>query len=220
VLDSNLTCIVDTISSSTVVIDSKNSAGTQGYYLMEGDTFDVPAGSSPTVQTVTFDLPTRIFGMQLYATDSNVGDRLDMSLYPNTVVGVLTQPAAVGDAVFHVTPTVLGAVVPGFYLRLTDLATGATHDAGKLLSVDLAASTVTCKNPLPAAVGPLSAGTTTVDLTIYVGRGIPIPRAGLYSVGYGTMGSKPIPAGATCALTYHCADGVAKKMSYAIETTY
>lgn len=215
-INPTFTTVVDRVSSSAVQIDSKSFAGTQGFYLMEGGRIDVPAGSNAVVtHRVTFDLPVRIYGIQIFAGSENVGDCMDMSINPDTVVGVLIEPASAGATTFRVSPTVTQYVVPGFHITLADA--GGAQKVGKALSVDAAASTITCSAPLGRAVDAM---TTTVALTVYTGIDVPIMTPGTLQVGYGTMGSKPLPAGTTCALTYHNYSGSAKRVGYALEYTY
>ncbi len=220
-LDPEQTCIVDTVSTSSVVIDSKSYAGTQGFYIMEGERISIASGAPGVVQShnVMFDLPTRVYGVQLYVTDSNVGDHLDMALNPDTTVGVLTQAAPTGTTIFAVNETVLQHAVPGFSVSFYDAATDTTHAGGRILAVSTSGGTLTCSGAVPEAV-TLGAGTTQVRLTLYVARGIQLPRASTYQIGYGTMGSKPLPAGTTCCIRYSNSNGEAKSLSYAMEYTY
>lgn len=214
-INPSFTTVVDRVSSTAVQIDSKSFAGTQGFYLMQGGHIDVPAGSSNIVtHGVTFDLPVRIYGIQIFSRSENAEDRIDMSINPNTVVGVITEAAGAGATTFSVSPTVTQFLAPGFHVTLADA--GGAQNVGKARIVDAAASTITCTAPLGRAVDPM---TTTVALTVYTALSVPLTQ-GTLPVGYGTMGSKPLPAGTTCVLTYHNDTGSAKRLGYALEYTY
>lgn len=220
-IDSNMTSIVDTVSSTTVYIDSKSYAGTQGFYMMEGGTFAVPSGSNNSKSSTqyVFDLPSRLFGFQVFASPSNVGDTICMSINPKTVIGILTASVSASSATvtFSVSPTVLAYCAPGFFVTLTDLMTNTVHNAGKCMSVNVTAGTITCMTPCNV---DLTGGATTVAITVFVTRNFPITNNEIYAFGYGTMGSKPLPAGTVCVLDYLNTSSNAKTINYAMEYTY
>lgn len=217
-IDAALTTVVDTVSSSSVVIESKATTGTQGYYQYKGDAFAVDAGAGSTTEHIlTFGFPVCVFGIKVNCTGQNVGDSFDMCINPNTVVGVLTDAVNVGDTVLKVSHTVLAYMKLGFNVVLTDGATGQQQQLGAVNAINDAAMTLTVERPVSVAC---AANSTTVGITVYVARDVYVAAPGVLEVGYGALSAKPIPAGMQCCIVYRNATGGDKIISYIIEHAY
>lgn len=215
-----LTTVIDSVSTSSVFIESKAYAGTQGFYLMRGNLMNVPEGAPDSVsrKDVGFGMPVCIFGLRIFPSTANIGDTVDMCINPETTVGVLTQPVAQNATVLSVSSTVTAFMKPGFVATLINALDPADkQDMGVVLNVNPTAQTITVSNESSKA---WSAGTTLVCLTVYVGLNIPIVMTTPIKVGYGTLGGKTIPADAVCSLVYHNKNGAAKTCEYCVEYTY
>lgn len=209
-----LTTITDTLSESAMYITAKSFEGSKGFYMMEGRRFNVLENESIKTDDYEFTMPVVIYGLTLQARLEHVGDEFDIILSPDTPIGGVTMPANIGDTIIHVSPTVTQYAQVGFHLSLTD---GVQYqNLGVVIAIDANAGTVTMKDPCIMNFAPGS----YVLLNIYMTKSLQILSIDRYSIGYGTMGGKALPAGTKIRMVYKNNGGNFKMISYHFEYTY
>jgi hypothetical protein len=216
-IDSRKTVLIRDVPS--VFINSKSYESTQGYYMMRGGRLQIDAASNATT---TFDMPFAtpvcLYGFNAQVTSSNTGDRFELVMNPDTIIGVLVADAAVGSTEFFVSNTVAQYMKPGFSMSLMDPGTGAKTTVGDVVTVNMYTDDITVGTN-SATTSAFPAG-TYVLLTLYVARDIYMPSTTTTSIGYGTMAGKPVPMGTLARILYHNDTGGEKAFHWMLEYTY
>jgi hypothetical protein len=214
VVDPNLTVVLDTISEKTSFINGKSYSGSHGYYMLEGCGWSsLPAEIGIVQLSRTFSFPIVVYGMNVLFDAANTGDTFDVCMNPDTPIGAIIAPAAIGDQTFQVSPTVVQYAIPGFYLSLFDGANNV--DLGLVTGVG--SNTVTTANATTLAFAPGS----YILLTVCIVKNVKVHNSENIKVGYGTMAGKPLPGGTTIQVKYNNKNGAANKnFMYNLEYTY
>lgn len=199
--------VVD-VRAQHVAIASKSTWNTTGYYMLEGMEFHVPPGVERTVYDIPIDFPQCVYGMHVTAHAENEGDRFSVILNPGTPLGGLLEEAPAGSRALAVPGAATRHVTPGFFVEVggEEARVVGTSSNGILLS------------------GPLQqthAAGTPLLLNVHIVRDFIIGCAGCYDIGYGSMGGKPLPAGAMMQLRYTSSNtAVPKHLTVNYEYTY
>lgn len=192
-----------------VYINAKSFQNTNGYYMIEGRTFDIPNGNNNFTSDVVLPIPQCMYGIKIMTMEEHVDDCFSIIINPDTLLGVVTAAADVGTTVVNVSSTVTSNVIPGFYISLSGMMY-------MIVAKDQDNNTVTLNSPLTTQVDPM----THVLLNVYIIKDYRIQGAGALDVGYGTMGGKLLTTGTVIRLIYKNTDCLAKKFSINTEFTY
>ena len=216
-IDTSRTTVLDFVTENAQFTSGKTYEGSHGYYMLEGGHFDVSAGAASTTYDHVFNVPIVIFGMTLATTSCHAGDAFSVIVNPDTPLGVTIADATAGTASVAVSSTVLQYALPGFFMSFMDPITGARVDAGKVVSVDVDAGTLTFCAPLQGAV---SAGAIAL-LNVYIVRDFVFVTENFkHRFGYGTMAGKQLPAGTRVRYVYSSNNLLSKRVDYSLEYTY
>lgn len=139
-----------------------NISRTGGYYIAEGFDFEMLPGRSNNVKQ--FDIPISVIAMTFspISTD-NIGDRFDVVINPDTVIGAIANVVNIGDTEIPLNDTAFQYATIGFYLTIDDGVNN--HDLGIVIAKNPITKTVTIKNPPTTFFNPLSP--SYIKLTMY-----------------------------------------------------
>lgn len=189
-------------------------ASTNGNFRVEGFSIDIAAG--PGV-TTTYDLSypynTSIRGVSLFVDTDNIGDVLNVTAAPDTVVGTITSPISLSDTVIEVTPSVIANVQIGYLIKVSDGVN--TSDLGEIVGLDIPNTTITVSNPADN-----NYATGDVLLTISRIKNMPLKVVGPISIGRNELGGAVWPAGVAMRTLYTNEDSNTKKLHGIIELFY
>jgi hypothetical protein len=148
-----------------------------------------------------------------------IGDVINLTAAPNTVVGVLTAPAIIGDTVLNVSPTAVTnpLITRGIYLTV-DNNGGTTNNGGRVTAYDATLNTITIETPLTNNFG---AGTSTILLNLKNFDNLIVHRPNsVHRIGEKGFQAKAILAGTIMRLEYTNNTGAAKKLYMTTEYYY
>ena len=110
--------IVDTIIQNAVNI-IQTSGETGDNYRVESKKLTIPANST-IHQDYTWAYPIAVMTINWYGDVTNMGDRINGYMAPNTTIGVITSNITAGDTLIHVSPTVLTYIENGYFINITN----------------------------------------------------------------------------------------------------
>ena len=121
VITDHLTTIVDykhldNTTTPAVCIQSKAYPLAQGYYMMEGKKYMIPANQSVYMDDYVVPVPLCVYGFHCCTTAEHQNDEFDVIINPDTTVGVAVSNILINDTRVYVSPTVLEYCKPGFYI--------------------------------------------------------------------------------------------------------
>jgi len=187
-VDLNSISIKQTLKRDEVIVKQE----TQGLMQHKGFKFDVPVGlvGDKTSFDVSFPYNVYLWESTLGATADNVGDVIDVSISPNTLIGVLTADVAANDTVLPASPTVFGVKQLRRGVEIS-LSNGVeTIQCGRLIDIDLVAQTITIEDPLPQS---FVAG-NFINLTVKAVSDFHIHSTGNVKIGRKGMKALILPA--------------------------
>ena len=159
---------------------------------------EVASGASETVD-MTWDYVITIQSLMIFYKTMNPGDSIDLYAKPDTPVGALTQPAAIGDTVLHVSQAVVDSSRPSHLVKLIN--GGTENGLGRIVAVDRAALTITTST---ATTDIFAAGTTAVVTAITYALGMPVPPFQThFGVGGDAIEGTDIHPGMVVRIVYH-----------------
>lgn len=180
---------VESANVQNVFLNSISYQNTYGYYMLEGRQYQIPSG--PQVYTEDFTLPTTqsVYGMRICGTHNHVGDKFSIILNPDTVIGVVLGNATQGSTEIITNNTVYENIIPGFYVQLGQ---------NEYLVKSKLSNGILLNTPLSEDINSM----TPVILVVYIVKNYTIECEGNIKAGYGSMGSKPLPAGTVVRIKY------------------
>lgn len=214
-IDASLTTIVDTVSSRVVTV-KEEIVPTQGYYKLNGYHQTIPAGSPGAVTTFSHSWPFQVSILNAWfipKTDQ-VGDYVDVTVAPNTVIGYIGAPITSGDTTIVVSTTVLQNLAIGFHVNITDGVN--LNELGRVIAINPTNSTITVETATTNSFSPASP--TYVRMNVRFIEGLTINVAGVrYVVAEKKQGGKGLPPNVPMTVLYHNQDGQAKTFCYNLE---
>lgn len=214
-IDTALTTIIDTVSSKVVSI-KEELVPTQGYYKLNGYNQAISAGTPGAITTFSHSWPYRVSILNAWfiPKSDQMGDSVDVTVAPNTVIGVIAAPVSVGDTTITVTSTVLEHAVIGFNINITDGVN--VNDLGRIIAIDPNLSTITLETPTTNTFSPASP--TYVRLNVRFIENLSISCPGVrYVVAEKKSGGKGLPPNVPMTVMYKNNDGQAKTFTYNLE---
>lgn len=217
-IDAGLTTIVDTISRAIVSL-KEETIPTQGYYKAKGECVEISNGTPGSITSVIRTRPYRTSLLEgWFFTETNqIGDYVDVTAAPNTIIGAIIANVSINDTVISVSPTVLENIAIGFNLKLFDGVN--TADLGECIGIDAGNYQVTVET---ASTFAFSAATPTyVQLTVNIIEGFYINAAPVkFEFARKKLGGKTLPPNVPLVINYHNTTGGVKKFCYCTEIMY
>lgn len=132
--------IDETSINNSKIIEEEIPTG--GFFRSQGFVITTPSGQTNTLD-VSWKYPVGVLTSKIQTDSTDIGNMVDAIVGPNTIVGILTTDAAVGDTVLNVNST----VTANAHLGLEILINGEI--VGEVISIET--DTITITEPLAKA---------------------------------------------------------------------
>lgn len=175
----------------------------------------VPAASGWHTQDHTFPLDISVISSDLLIKEENVGDKMEVLVAPDTIVGAVIQDVKQGDTEIFVQQSVLDHVYKGYYIKLIDQNKGIA-DVGRVLQKKTNSIVV----EIPSQMDFSMAAPTYVAMTIKLFNDWEFPGAGRIDIGDAKIGASLIPANTIIRLCYWNRENVAKRFVAPLDILY
>lgn len=216
-INTNLTTIVETVSSNQVEVTSGKiiaQENSDGYFETSHIEMSISSGTpgAITPHDVTWPMDFLLWRTLFTPTADMVGDYISVVASPNTTIGVLTAPVTPGTTTFNVNSTVTANMMRGFLVNLYD---GVNNNIlGRCTNVNVGAGTITVQT---ATTNSFAAGTTYVQIGIYVLKDIFIADTSIIDIGLKGSKGKTITAGMILRVFYTNNSGTSKTIRWRYE---
>ena len=211
-IDTTKTVIVDKIEQNTVTIKEENGV-TGGNFRTESHVLTVLANSVIS-KDVIWQYPVSVLEAYFMPTAINTGDMFNLTIAPQTTIGIVVVPVNIGATSITVNSTVIDNISVGFKLYITNGVN--TNCLGQCLTINKITRVLTFQTPPTQDFSPAS----YVQMSICIIENYEIGPPGRYLIGEGKIGGSFIPAGITARLTYTNTTNIDKKFYAYIEYLY
>lgn len=150
--------------------------------------------------TLSWPYVVYIYGVESHTTAAQKGDRVDVCVNREALIGALTAPVTAGDSTFTVDETTVDNAYVGIDLALDDRPSGSLESVGEVVSIDKNALTVTVTGSASRAFSPLSP--TLVRVSAHPIKDWYIGNPGLVTLGAFKIGGTRIEANYPVTVTY------------------
>lgn len=203
--DTNHTVNPDSVQKGHLVgpdtVIAKDSSPDAGYFQASTIVIDIPAnagGPQTIITDIKYPFDMYIWEMSIAQNPASVGDSLSVQLSPDTIIGLMTVDAKVGDIVINCSGTIFNYVVRGSEIGISDGKN--TEYPGRVTAVDSKAGTITVETPLVNAYS--SASPTYILFSVYPIRNLICDSAARITLGNKGLKAKVVPAGTTIRVIY------------------
>lgn len=180
---------------------------TQGNFQCQGYTLDVPAGTTQSLD-LTWPFMVAVLGARLVTQASQMDDVFNCYVGNGVVVGALTRDMDAGADTLYVTESAIDHANAGYLLRLEDTELG--------MITARYTDRLTCETPSSRA---FPAG-TLVRVARHTVKNFTIGPAGLYSVGFSTLGASGLPPGIPLTVSYENKGTELQRVYFLLEYNY
>lgn len=192
---------------------------TGGHYQAKG--FEIVVPASDPVGDITdlefsFPYPISLLSCEYATTENMDGDRMCLSIAPDTTVGSLSSNADIDDTVISVSESMMQYMESGYCLKLSDGTN--ENDLGAIVGIDRVNNTVTVENSLTNNF--LASTPTYVKRSVKMVPCIYIQGNSRVQLGESKIGGSYIPANTTFKVQYENNEGSAKKFRFIFEYLY
>jgi hypothetical protein len=188
--------IINSIGSDTVTIKEDKIEISRSAKIFDIAIENVAFGETKIVNYV-FPIEVSFYSFQFMPNANNTGDEFSIYANPDTVMGLITTDAIIGDTVIHVPISIMSYALIGFHLKLDDGTN--VDDLGMLTIFDKINNTVTMELPTTHA---FSATNTLVKMTIKIMDKAKIGGALLHKFCDDIIGGSVVPAGTIVNFIY------------------
>jgi hypothetical protein len=191
------------------VLITEETVPTGGHF--QSTTIKAISGTAETWAYIDYSWP---FPISFLSAEFNVeaalaGDKLDVQVFPDTVIGAITSAVAVDDTVINVGSTVTDNLDVGYFVTLTDGVNTESH-GNRVIAIDEIAGTITLENGVANAYS--AASPTYVRMTVDVIHDMEL-STGRFTVGESKIGASYLPANAVLRVRYYNGNGNANPKS-------
>lgn len=204
------------ILDKIIILDRTNKQIT----VMGSSPTTFASGTNVELVTHTVDyIQKKDIGVLSYSfisSEANNGDGMDVHVYPNEPVGIITGNVSTGDTVLNVSQTVIDNMSVGFYCRLDD---GNIFECmGEVLEIDTANNQITVEKP--ALHNFLASSPTYVKLTVRMAEVFDIGPPGPHQEGVEKIGSTIVKKNKPVRIMYNNHTGGAKRFVFYVGHLY
>lgn len=214
-IDSTKTTVIGKLASNEITVNEP----TYGQFQHTTLRYDIPAGTPGDVTLIqkSWPFPIQLWKNEVYCNSNNVGDIINIIIAPNTVVGVLTSTANIGDTVLNVSPTCVSNALITKGIELTLDNTFYSEGLGSVITFNTTTHQITVQNPLTMQ---FVAG-SMVRLNLYQIKDLYMHRPDkIHRISDKGFRSKTLPANIMIHALYQNNDGLAKEVVFTLEYYY
>lgn len=208
-INSSLTTIVETISTSTI----KAEENSDGYFETGHIVMNIPSGTpgATTEHDVTWPMDVMLWRTLVTPTSDMIGDIISVVAAPETTIGVVTSTVNIGETVLIVNSTVLTNIQRGFRVNLWD---GVNKNVlGRCTAKDVNAGTITVETGTTNTFASESA----VQIGVFTLKDINITDTATIDIGTKGFKGKTITSGTKMRVHYTNNSGTSKILKWRYE---
>lgn len=208
-IDSSLTIITDTVSTSTITAEEDS----RGYFETSHIIVNVPSGTpgDVTEHDVSWPMDITLWRTLLTGTNDMMGDAISVLASPETTVGVVMAPVNIGDTTVTVNSTVTDNMWRGFLVTIDD---GVNKNVcGRCTAIDSVAGTISFQTATTNSFAP----GTPVKISVYVLDNIQIYNTNTIDIGLKGMKGKDLEANTKLRIYYTNNSGTSKTVIWRAE---
>jgi hypothetical protein len=213
-IDADSTVIAETITIGETVSIKEEYIPTGGNFKTETIIMNISA-SSTFEADYTWPYPISLLVLFSTITSTHEGDNLEITVAPNTTVGLLTSNVSANDTTISVSQTVIDNLYIGYKLKLDDGSN--VDDLGYVTAINKVTNQVTVNTP---AVHSFDSSNTAVKMTIYYVENFEIGAPANITIGKSKIGASYIPAGTIIHAKYTNNNTDTKKFIARLEYLY
>jgi len=218
--------MASSVDGSEVAIQEQPAANrTGGKFRGIGIKLNVPSGTPGEVTDIdtVWPIPLCIMAAEVDIAPEWLGDVFCVEIAPDTVCGVVSTTASVGDTVIGVSDTVIGALendpeseYPGEHYHIGYRLKIGNNDYAEVVAVDAVAKTVTLSAAATVQANPGAVVLLTVKMVEAMLFTAAVPKI----IGESKIGGSYLPANTIFRIKYQNNDGEAKTVGIALEALY
>lgn len=200
--------------SNSVNIDQGGSK-THKLFKEKGFEMSVLSSDSEKVETITFPIDISIIRGKFIDVSGMSGDCINMTVAPNTIIGVITANSNSGENVLNVSPTVIDNLKVGYSVSIT-YDNVNIEDLGICTEIDVNNSTITVEKNLSNSY---NAG-SYIQMSVVMVEDIYLTGANLQRFVEGSFKSTFLPKETPIKVSYKNNNASEKKFHFEIEYFY
>lgn len=181
-----------------------------GLFSTETWDMDILQDQAITSKEFSFKFDVSLLMASMGITDVMIGDEVEVHMAPNTIIGVIVQPVAPGDAGIYVSPTVIENIKVGYFVIIN----GA--EIGQVKSID--GNYIALCDPVSDGVN--ATAMTYVGMTIKLVKHIRFVHTHTMAIGSSITTGQRIPANVVTKIIYKNNNNTEKMVSFYIEHLY
>lgn len=190
---------------------------TQGHFQSMVIDLEIDPSQNIVIKDITFPYPISLFSSEWNVDVTNVGDKAEFHIAPDTIIGTITSTidGSEGLKTINVSQTVIDNISMGFYIKIGSKTNSCI---GRVASIDKDNKTLTFEESISQTYTAGSYVFMTVKVVDYWRFTAP----GFNSVGESKIGASYIPANTVLRIIYHNINGlnVNKLFGVAIDYMY
>lgn len=207
-ISQNTIAIVDKISPNSISI-KQESVPTGGNFKIKGFVYSCPANQTTTFN-VSWPINITVSTVRIYSIASQIGDVLNASVNPETVVGILTAECSIGQTIASVNSTVISNSKIGYICYIN------SEKLGMITNVDPVNNTITFENATTAT----HAAGSFFKIEVLMIENYPLGMEGESCLGESNIGGTHLPANSVTRIEYTNNSDTTKIHKFSVEYLY
>lgn len=197
--------------------EQEDYAQTKGHFQSTVIDLEIDPSQNIVTKDITFPYPISLFSSEWNVDVTNVGDKAEFHIAPDTIIGTITSTidGSEGLKTINVSQTVIDNISMGFHIKIGSKTNSCI---GRVASIDKDNKTITFEESISQTYTAGSYVFMTVKVVDYWRFTAP----GFNSVGESKIGAAYIPANTVLRIIYHNINGlnVNKLFGVAIDYMY
>lgn len=207
---------VHTVYPDKIIVDEsdRENVATFGNYYADCFSLDIGAtGAMPVSKTRVYPYDISMFSVKFRSYNEHRGDRLEVLVSPDTIVGQPTANVSIGATTISVPSYMMRILYRGYHIKL--LERSIYNDMGRIIELDWVNNQITVETP---AAEPFTTA-AAISMTIkYCDVVFGSPEE--YKLGADMLGGSLIPKNTPVVINYYNLSSGNKSMQYTVEMKY
>ena len=212
-INSNSITIIEKISRQNVSIIQSEPGFTNGFYKVEGWSFNIPANSS-AYNDISWSYNIAVMTINLLPSSDNIGDTVNAYAGPDTIIGINTQTLNQNVSVINVNSTVLENIRHGYTVSVVN--NSQNINMGECISIDIENSRITCNTTSSESIVPGA----YIKVSRNVIKNITFTTNNIVNLANKNVSSTAFPANTVARMHYTNNSNTAKTFFYCAEYAY